>query len=294
MIQTQFKLEDNYPFIGKDYLVHKELLTEIVSKYPIAAYDVGTLTEQEFAKIRNKGFGASDSSVLLEVAYSGKGVPMMTIEELLYNKEHDIYNEEIAAKASVRKGKDLEALLLEKASKTLNAIIIKPTVMYTNNRGLTTNFDGIIFEPVIGSHIVTNIQAVPLEIKVCTMWARKNYNWNIGHCEFSYDPQFSIPKQVLPTVDKTLSLPEKIEQRAEKLGIPAYYYTQVQQQILFTGSDHGYLAVMDDSEWTMYYFYVPRDEECIKEIEKRAYTNYVILAKRKNLEIVYEELEGDI
>lgn len=271
-----------------------EDIEKLISSMPISVERVDLLTDEEFSKIRNSGFGASDSAVLLEVAYNTPKVAMTTIDTLLYNKEHNIYDEDIANKASVRKGKDLEALLIEKSSKILNATIIKPTSMYTNNRGLNTNFDGIIFKPVVKEGIIATLQPYPLEIKLCTVWARKNYDWSKGISEFDYIHQNSIPERFFPKDTHSTDLQTKIKSRAEFFGIPPYYYTQLQQQMLFTNSDYGYLAVMDDSEWTMYYFFVARDDEIINELQKRAFHNYVILCKRKGISLDFPETNEEI
>jgi len=292
MFQTKIKINPDKTFCDSSYLDMSQNLENYISQMPIAVQNVDQLTDLEFSKIRNAGFGASDSSVLLEVAYSTAKVSMTTIDNLLYNKEHEIYDEDISSKASVRKGKDLESLLIKKSEKILDAVIIKPTNMYTNNKGLNTNFDGIIFEPHYEEDYITTIKAHPLEIKLCTVWARKNYDWNKGISEFDYNVVEGIPKKVLPELTYgKMDIQTKIKYRAESLGIPTYYYTQVQQQILFTGSDHGYLAVMDDSEWTMYYFYIPRDDEVIKALESLAYQNYIILCKRKGIKLEFPDTE---
>lgn len=289
-IQTQFQLEKNYPFLGFEYLIHIQNLHELVTEFPVAIKDITKLLDVDFAKARNKGFGASDSAVLLGVAYSSNSVEAMSIEQLLENKVSDYYDEEIGKKASVRKGKELEALIIQKVSENLNTPVIKPQDMYTNRKGLNTNFDGVVFEPIVSAHnLVIGIQPIPLEVKVCTQFARKNYDWTCAVTEYEFKQTKIIPKKPLPYPDVSIPLNEKIVLRATTLGIPAYYYTQVQQQILFTNSDHGILCVLDDANWTINYFYVPRDTEMIMSLEKSSYTNYLILAKRKGFKVELEE-----
>ena len=45
-----------------------------------------------------------------------------------------------------------------------------------------------------------------------------------------------------------------------------YYYTQVQQQIYGLGSPFGYLVALHDKGWETVIYFVPRDEECIRNI----------------------------
>ena len=68
------------------------------------------------------------------------------------------------------------------------------------------------------------------------------------------------------------NLDKHIKKQALKIGIPAYYYTQVQQEIAGLDAPHGYLAAMFDDSWTFKLFYVPRDNyviRCIKELCKQ-------------------------
>ena len=62
------------------------------------------------------------------------------------------------------------------------------------------------------------------------------------------------------------SLEAHIIRKALKLGIPAYYYTQVQQEIAGLDAPYGYLAAMFDETWSFKLFYVPRDEYVISKI----------------------------
>lgn len=292
-MQTQIKVE-NEKYLGLNYREHEKDLEKLVTKMPIDIHDVDQLDEKEFAEIRNKAFGASDSSILLQVPYSTDKITGTSIEDLLYNKEHNIYDEEISKKASVRKGRDLESLLIQKASENFKAIIIKPKSMYTNLKGLTVNFDGILFETDPTDSVIAQVQPIPVEFKVCTVWGKKNYDWSQAISEFNLDPQNFSFERPLPLVDKTLPLSEQIKQRAKNLGIPAYYYTQLQQQMLFTKSNYGILAVMNDAEWEMNYFYVPRDQEIINALEKIAYTNFIILSKRKGIQIEIPDSDQEI
>ena len=251
--------------------------------FPVGVYDIDKLDETGFAAARNDTFGASDSAVLLGVAYSSRNVTMKTKDELLNEKVNNFWNEEISSKASVRKGKDLEVpIIVPKLEEMLNAYVLKPKDMYVNKKGLATNFDGVLFEAEINDEdLIIGYHPVPLEIKVCTVWARKNYDWNKAVSEFDKDIKLEIPKD-LP-LREGIPIEEHIELKATHFGIPKYYYTQLQQQIMFLGADHGHLAVMDDSEWTIYIFTVPRDDVVIKALEIESFHQYARLCKKKGL-----------
>ena len=65
---------------------------------------------------------------------------------------------------------------------------------------------------------------------------------------------------------RSAPLEDHIKNRAEQVGIPAYYYTQVQQQILFADAPYGILVAMFDDAWESRYYLVPRDEYTISNI----------------------------
>lgn len=251
--------------------------------YDIGKHNVDQLTQDEFAEMRANTFGASDSSVLLEVAYSSKKVPMKTREDLLMEKINKDWDESIGMKAAVRKGRELEPLIIDKISDLIGGTVIKPKHMYisTFGDGLATNFDGVVLEAQSNNDELTDhFIPVPMEIKVCSFFGRSNYNWNKAVSEF----EDNIPKKLVAKRDyiefKTTDPTRRVEEISDVLGIPKYYFTQLQQQMMFLGAPHGYLAVMDDIDWTLYFYKVPRDEPTMLEIGKRAHELYQYLLKR--------------
>ena len=68
-------------------------------------------------------------------------------------------------------------------------------------------------------------------------------------------------------------LSNHIKRKATKLGIPAYYYTQVQQEIAGLDAEYGYLAALFDESWTFKVYYIPRDEYVINSIYNRCANN---------------------
>jgi len=280
---SAYELENNTPFLSEIYREHEDALQAIVSKFSISIENVTDLTDEEFTNSRHQNFGGSDAAVLLGVAYHTARVPMKTIPELIQDKVEEYNDPSIGLKGSVRKGKELESMLIAKAEKMLNAVIIKPKHTYANNKGLSMNFDGIIFEPKIHKDTPTTIQPIPFEVKLCTFFGRKNYNWALGVSEFDTDK--TIPKKLLPDAKHLHSMDEIIEYRAKELGIPPYYYTQVQDQMYFTEADHGYMCVMDDLDWTLYVFYIPRDQELIDQLLYVAEEAYIQLAMNKGIDV---------
>lgn len=234
---------------------------------------VDQLTQEEFAEMRCKTFGASDSAVLLQVAYSSKKVPMKTREDLVLEKVNKDWDESIGMKPSVRKGRELEPMIIDKITKLINGTVVKPKHMYvsTFGDGLATNFDGVVLEALHTENKLTDsFIPVPMEIKVCSFFGRSNYNWYKAISEFEDDvaKKLSTPRQYIEV--KANNMVDYIERTADMLGIPKYYLTQLQQQMLFLDAPHGYLAVMDDIDWTLYFYRVPRDELIINELRNKA------------------------
>ena len=57
-----------------------------------------------------------------------------------------------------------------------------------------------------------------------------------------------------------------IETKAAHYGIPPYYYTQLQQQMLGLNAPFGYLSVMFDRDWRLRTFFVYRDENVLNQL----------------------------
>lgn len=210
--------------------------------------DVTKLTNEEYGLIRKDSLGASDSSVVLGVnLYKNK-------DQLITEKRNKTITEEekeIGKKPAVKKGKDLEPFVLDKFVKATNIPIVKPPFMYKHKEYtcLTTNFDGVGVENSI----------IPIEAKIVTKYGEKYYK-----------KQLPLNKEMVVET-KTSDVVEHIKYWADKCGIPPYYYTQVQQQILFLDSKdyktpYGYLACIFDDSWDFVYFFVPRDEFVISHI----------------------------
>ena len=231
----------------------------------IAVADIDQFSNDEYIILRRQGFGASDSSVILGVN------PYKTIDELIREKASNVITAEeraVGEKAAVRKGVDLEPLIIQKFEHYFKQECFKPKDMYKvkGTTCLNVNFDGVTGTPE---------QYIPAEIKVVTMYGEKHYN---------------PTKAIFDEVNGFMPLPENIsnsnntiETKAAHYGIPPYYYTQLQQQMLGLNADYGYLSVLFDKDWRMRTFFVWRDNKMLEELIQKSdyYWQQVLALKNK-------------
>jgi len=220
-------------------------------KLKIAVENVQAMSHEDYALVRKDYFGASDSSILCGVNL------YKTMDDLIQEKTKKFITaeeKEVSEKAIVKKGYDIEPIILDKAQSELNTEVFKPKDMYTflDTDGLSVNYDGVIDKDGV---------LIPVEAKLVSKYGEKYYNK-------------TAMNNNLPTINEQTdtSLEKHIKKQALKIGIPAYYYTQVQQEIAGLDAPHGYLAAMFDDTWTFKLFYVPRDNyviQCIKELCKQ-------------------------
>lgn len=210
----------------------------------------------DFAMIRRLGLGASDASAVLGIS------KWKTLEELIAEKVSTTLSEDekkVGEMVSVRKGTDLESLIMEKFERRQNVVgVFKPTAMYRIDAHpqLTVNFDGV--------YALSNGMYVPVECKYVSPYAAK-----------FWDMSKTIPagKLTYPAVEVTFqgsSIEEHIQFWSAWCGIPDYYYTQVQQQILGLNAPFGYLAALWDKDWYLRTFAIPRDPHTIKALVERS------------------------
>ena len=233
--------------------VNKSIVNEPVqeidlSRVPveIAVENIDTVSKEEFTQLRRKGFGGSDSSVLVGVN------PFSTISDLIASKVRTELSEEekaIGKLAAVRKGNDLEPLIITKATAILETQVFKPPHMYRfkDYPYLTMNFDG-----------VTDLhgkQYIPVEIKVCTFRGEKHYN----KFKALYDEGRPEGSEVIPEPEDISEHNMSIEERAAHYGIPPYYFTQLQQEMMALDAPFGFIAVLFESDWNVRIFKVWKD-----------------------------------
>lgn len=212
----------------------------------VAVKDAYLLSPEDFTQARRSGIGASDASVILGLQSKWK-----TTEDIIVEKKQKYLSQleiEIGRKPSVKKGRDLEPLVLHKAEEFFKQEIIKPTDMYRlkDSPWLTVNFDGIIVDH-------TPVQTV-VEAKVVTPYGEKFYDKSKAVKNKS---EIDLCKL---TRCKHSFLQQDIETKAKACGIPPYYYAQVQQQLLAIGAPYGYLAALHDKEWELKVYFIPADE----------------------------------
>lgn len=204
------------------------------------------MTKEEFTLSRKNSFGGSDTSVLL-------GVNLYTnIDELLKQKQNkNITDAELAIgeKPIVKKGADLEPFILDKAQTILQTHIYKPdaTYRFINFPFMTINYDGIL---------VDDGTLIPVEAKLVSKYGEKYYKKTISIEEAK---QIDMGKE-----SNDVSVHCKL--KANKFGIPAYYYTQVQAEIAGLNAPYGYLIAWFDDSWSGKLYYIKRDDYVIRQI----------------------------
>lgn len=224
----------------------------------VAVENIDNVSKEEFTQLRRQGFGGSDSSILVGVN------PFSTISDLIQSKIRTELSEEekaIGQLASVRKGNDLEPLVITKASEILKTTVFKPPHMYRfkDFPYLTMNFDGVTD--------LDNKQYIPVEIKVCTYRGEKHYN----KFKAFYDESLPEGQQLKMEQPDISEANMSIEERAAHYGIPPYYFTQVQQEMLALDAPFGYLAALFESDWYVRIFKIYKDPKTQNAIIVQGY-----------------------
>jgi predicted phage-related endonuclease len=210
----------------------------------VAVENVDQVSPEEFALCRKNGLGASDSSVVLETMEKFRTPDMLLNEKI--QKFWTPEEQEIGTKVNVMKGRDLEPLIREKAEEALHMVIFKPKDMYRiiEFPYLTINYDGVYF--------TSDDVCVPVECKFISTYGAKYYNF-----ERAGD---------MPDIAET-----DVFALAAHVGIPPYYYVQVQHQLLGTKAPYGWLAALNDKDWKLYMFKVYANDYVQKRIIVEGY-----------------------
>ena len=224
----------------------------------IAVENIDTVSKEEFTMLRRQGFGGSDSSVLVGVN------PFSTISDLIGSKIRTTLSEDekaIGQLASVRKGNDLEPLIIKRATEVLENVVFKPPHMYRFKEFpyLTMNFDGVTD--------LDNIQYVPVEIKYCTYKGTKHYNRERA----IFDERLPDGQRARPELDDISEKNMSIEERAGYYGIPPYYFTQLQQEMMALNAPFGFLAVLFEVDWYIAVYKVWKDPKTQNAIVIQGY-----------------------
>lgn len=240
-----------------NYGVHEGAVREAISNERVLDIDVTGLpieifvdnideySNEEYARLRKNSLGASDSSIVLGVN------PYKTLAELIKEKSLTELTEEekaVGDKTAVRKGRDLEPLILSKDEQYFNRLVFKPKDMYRFKEApwLTLNFDGVYQEK--------SGQYIPVEIKTVTMYGEKHYNKN--KAVFNEIEGFQrFPENLADSAIDT------IETKAAHYGIPPYYYTQLQVQMMALNAPYGFLSILCEKDWRFYSFFIHPDHD---------------------------------
>jgi len=212
---------------------------------------VDQLTEEEYALIRRKTFGASDVASLF-------GLGFKTMDELIAEKNCPTLTEEdkkIGQLPSVRKGKDLEPLILKKYQEETNEEVYKPLDMFEVMPGLTVNFDGV------------NDIGRPVEIKYVTTFGTKYWTRSDTGVVHNREPFVSDAKDIKAY----------IEAQAAYHGVPSYYYTQLQTQIMALKADAGHLCALFEKDWVLQIYVIPADKRFIRELKLKIKTKWSLI-----------------
>lgn len=209
---------------------------------------------QEYALLRKNGLGTSDSSIVLGVnPYNSRG-------DLIAEKCRDYLTEDelaVGDKSAVRKGRDLEPMIIYKHSQIMDRHVIKPIDMYRHKDypHIKFNFDGVLDKLYNEDG---TYQYIPDEIKVVTIYGMKHYQFDKAffreHRGFGIIPPHYEEENI------------SIEGKAGMYGIPPYYYTQLQQQIFGLNAPYGFLTVLNEKNWEINSFFVWRDQKVINQL----------------------------
>lgn len=220
-----------------------KVLEEKLSDYNLDGNkDLTTLTfgnEDDWLELRTKGIGGSDIGAIL-------GLNPYSSPLKIYRQKVEGWREDLSDNVNVKKGKELEDLILTNYVKPyFNKIgyeVGKPKFMIINGKYpfFRANVDGIAFKP--GTDYKNNII---VEIKWVSEWAEVNWN----------KPEYN--------------------------GVPSSYYAQVQLYMAVTGAKSAIICALFDKNWEMNYFVVPRDEMFIMTMinKGREFYQYNMLMK---------------
>lgn len=194
-----------------------------------------------------------------------------TLESLINEKcSSEITEEELEVgnKASVRKGADIEPIILNKFEDWSNKVIVKPEAMYriTEHPELTVNFDGLYYDELTD-------KLIPVEAKLVTQWGQKY--WSTINEARAFDAVCNHP------LYPGRNIQDHILELSKMYGVPEYYYTQVQHQLVATGAGYGWLVALFDKDWELHVFKIYKDKWVQEELIKSAKATWEIITELK-------------
>ena len=225
--------------------MQEKLIKDILEKgvLDIDIEDMARISTEDptaFAMARRSGLGASDSSIYLGVNLYKDVDQLITEKRSIGLTPEEI---EVGNKESVRKGRDLEPIILDKFAKKFTIEVSKPSPMFRliEHPQLTINYDGII---QMGTELP------PVEAKFVSTYGDKYWDKTKSIDSLAVVRNYTIYAR---------DIIEHIKETSKLYGIPPYYFTQIQQQMLGTNAQWGYFAVLFDKGWDFKAFSVSRD-----------------------------------
>lgn len=223
--------------------------------------------KEAFCLTRRQGIGGSESATVLGVS------KWKSLDELIEQKCSNVITKEeleVGEKASVRKGADIEPIILHKFEEWSNKEIEKPEEMYRIDScpALTVNFDGVYYEPVLN-------QIIPVECKLVTQFGQKY--WSTLHEAKGFSNVCQHP------LFAGRNIQEHIIELSKMYGIPEYYFTQVQHQLIATGADYAWLVALFDKDWELHAFKIYKDEWTQNELKERASVVWESITEMKGI-----------
>lgn len=240
-------------------------------------------TDEEFTLLRRQGLGASDASV-----YLGLQTKWRTTDDLIRNKlSNELTEDELdmRKKLAPKLGHATEELNLQMFSEVMNLTATKDVKMYKLKEYpyLTINFDGICEE---------DGKQIPVEAKLVGVFADKYWNFTDWIGRKTEDAQQHTISAIHdhsehwnkpPASLTTSTILAHCEQAAALYGIPAYYYAQIQQQMLGLDAPYGYFTVLRLKKMEHHVFKIWADEWLQKKIVLQGYRVWERISKRQSL-----------
>ena len=129
---------------------------------------------------------------------------------------------------------------------------------------LTVNYDGVLWD---------HDAFIPVECKWVSPYACKF--WDTSKA-------ISTPIEGQKIISgSSLSLQDYVASMANITGIPGYYYTQVQQQILGLNAPYAYMVALHDKDWELYVFKIFRDQHLIDQLVAKSKVVWDTIEERR-------------
>jgi len=143
---------------------------------------------------------------------------------------------------------------------------------------LTVNFDGIA---------KMHGKFIPIEAKMVSPYGEKGWDWTK-----SWSPGMMVKP---PAIPHDMQADKRCEIASKHYGIPAYYYCQLQQQMLGLGSPFGFMAALHDKDWTLRMYMVMRDNYLLLDLIRKSRTFWnTTIAPKKGLTIYPDTIEMQV